>query len=43
VDVSVEGDTTNESWDGYVECEVGGTPENIARAGSSSQQQYSNS
>ncbi|QCE03836.1 hypothetical protein DEO72_LG8g1865 [Vigna unguiculata] len=43
VDVSVEGDTTNESWDGYVECEVGGTPEDIEGAGSSSQRQCSNS
>ena len=43
VDVSVEGDTTNESWDGYVECEVGGTLEDIEGAGSSSQRQCSNS
>ena len=43
MDVSVEGDTTNESLDGYVECEVGGTPKNIAGAGSSGQQQCSNS
>jgi len=43
MDVSVEGDTTNESWDGYMECEVGGIPEDIAGAGCSSQQQCSNS
>jgi len=43
VDVSVEADEEVEPWDGHVECEVGGTREDIGGAGSSSQPQCSNS
>ncbi|QCE14377.1 hypothetical protein DEO72_LG11g1377 [Vigna unguiculata] len=43
VDVSVEADEEVEPWDGHMECEVGGTPEDIGGAGSSSQPHCSNS